>query len=376
MLSRILGEAGHVVGKANTEGIYISEELVWAGDSAEYKGAGWVATDPRVTAAALEVNRLGLLTRGLYLKRVDVAALTNIGLEHIGDRGINSQDEMAALKMRVTDAASKSVVLNADDEHCRRIAARYPVEKTVLYSCEPDNAFIIDHLSRGGSALCLEGGGVDACIVFFQGARREEIIRVAMIPSAMGGLLRCNLSNGMAAAGMAIGMGVSISNVARGLGAFRLDSVENPGRFTILDDYAAPVLVNQTANPLAMRATIPAILAIPVSGRRFCLLTLADNHADEYLAKVVLELAGHFDRYLVYLVDRFLTVREPERAVEKIVRGFIDLGVDPCSVSRHSSLDGAVQAAFSEGGKEDLVVVLGVGLKRARESLEKEAARK
>ncbi|MEQ1843684.1 MAG: Mur ligase family protein, partial [Verrucomicrobiales bacterium] len=271
MLARILREAGHVVGKANTEGIYIDGQQVWQGDSSGFKGAGWVMTDPRVTAAALDTARGGLLTRGLYLSEVDVAVLTNIGLEHLGDRGIHSQEDMTAHKKRVTDAARKAVVLNADDPHCRRITQEYPLEKTILYTCEADNDFVSDHCSRGGRALCVDGSGESERIVFRDGGQSLEVIRVSAMPSARGGSLRFNVSNGLAAAGLAVGMGLSLEAVSKGLSRFQLDACDNPGRFTLLDEYGPAVLINYASNPLGLRSTVPAITAIPVSGRRFCL---------------------------------------------------------------------------------------------------------
>jgi len=189
MLARILEEAGHFVGKANTEGVYLGGRQVWRGDSSGFKGAGWVMTDTRVTAAALETARGGLLTHGLYLRHVDAAVMTNIGLEHLGDRGIHSQEDMTAHKKRVTDAARKAVVLNADDPHCRRIARDYPLERRILYSCEPDNLFVHNHCSLGGRAVCVDGSGDSERLILREGGQLREILPVAAMPSAMGGVV-------------------------------------------------------------------------------------------------------------------------------------------------------------------------------------------
>src|SRR5262245_7113342 len=53
MLAHILGQAGHIVGCASTDGIVIGGKTVRKGDSAGYGQAKCVLRDPAVTAAVL-----------------------------------------------------------------------------------------------------------------------------------------------------------------------------------------------------------------------------------------------------------------------------------------------------------------------------------
>ena len=55
--------------------------------------------------------RGGLLREGLYVDRCHVAALLNVGREQIGMDGIDTLEQMAALKQRVINAARDTVVL-------------------------------------------------------------------------------------------------------------------------------------------------------------------------------------------------------------------------------------------------------------------------
>ena len=80
---------------------------------------------PTVTAAVLETARGGLIKRGMYLDRCDVAVLLNVEREQIGMDGIETLDDMTALKRKVLDAARKAVVLNADDPRCLALAPEF-----------------------------------------------------------------------------------------------------------------------------------------------------------------------------------------------------------------------------------------------------------
>jgi cyanophycin synthetase len=370
MLARILKEAGHKVGKTNTDGIYIDGRQVWRGDSSGYKGAGWVMTEPGITAAALETARGDILNRGLYLKRIDVAAITNVGLEHVGNRGIDTPEQMAQLKKRVTDAARRAVVLNADNPYCLQVAAAYPVPRLTLFSCKPDNPSLRRHLDAGGRGLIFDPIDGHGAIVLREGPLAEELIRIEDLPAAMGGLLLCNVYNAMTAAGLALGMGLSPAEIARGLARFRLDTVDNPGRFTLLEQDGRHVLVNYGSNPLALEATMPAVSRISVAGRRFCLMTSPDNRADDHFVRVAREIAGRFDEYLVYTVDRYVRAREWGWTTQQIAEALTALGVAADRVATFSTLADATAAALAQSHPGDLVVIFGETMDNVREVLD------
>ena len=100
-------------------------EDIALGDFAAFDGASVVLRDATVTAAALETARGGLIKRGMYLDRCDVAALLNVEREQIGIDGIETLDDMTALKRKVLDAARKAAVLNADDPRCLALAPEF-----------------------------------------------------------------------------------------------------------------------------------------------------------------------------------------------------------------------------------------------------------
>ena len=113
----------------------IDGELIEQADLASADGASIVLRDATVTAAVLETARGGIVKTGLYVDRCDVAALLNVERDQIGMDGVETLDDMVAVKRKVLDVARKAVVLNADDPRCLALAEEFkPRLRTILFS--------------------------------------------------------------------------------------------------------------------------------------------------------------------------------------------------------------------------------------------------
>jgi cyanophycin synthetase len=71
-------------------------------DSSGYAGAARILNCFSITAAVLETARGDLQRNGLYVDRCDIAALPNVGWDHIGIDGIETLEQVASegLSMR------------------------------------------------------------------------------------------------------------------------------------------------------------------------------------------------------------------------------------------------------------------------------------
>ena len=74
----------------------------------------------------LETARGGMPKRGLACDRCDVAVVPNVTADHLGQDGIETIDDLAAVKGMVLTTARKAAVLNADDPVCVGLAKRIP----------------------------------------------------------------------------------------------------------------------------------------------------------------------------------------------------------------------------------------------------------
>ncbi len=214
ILAGILAKVGHVVGCATTSGVEIGNEQIWQGNGAGVQGAATVMIDPLVTAAVLEIGREGLLERGMYLERCDVAALLNVEGEEIGDNGPTSLESVASLKRKVVDAAQEAVVLNADDKLCRDIMADLPPTKVIAFSSDPRNPSVERVLAAGGTSVFMRTSEAGNEIALARGSSVERIVGIAEISSSGETNGNQRVANTMAAASLAYGLGIPLSTIA------------------------------------------------------------------------------------------------------------------------------------------------------------------
>ena len=109
--------AGRVTGVTSTEGVLVRGEPVAEGDYSGPEGARLALRRREVETAILETARGGLLRRGLTVERADVAVVTNIAADHLGEFGVQDLRQLAETKLLVARAIGPAgrVVLNADD---------------------------------------------------------------------------------------------------------------------------------------------------------------------------------------------------------------------------------------------------------------------
>ena len=142
-----------------TDGVYVGGRLVYAADASGPRSAEMVLDDPTVEAAVLETARGGIVRRGLGYDRADVAVVTNIAADHLGDDGVDDLDELIHVKALVAEEICDggSVVLNADDPATAALADRPAVRAHApvvrMFSVVPGNPVLARHKAAGGAVL-------------------------------------------------------------------------------------------------------------------------------------------------------------------------------------------------------------------------------
>lgn len=358
MLAHVLAESGHLVGYTCTGGVVIAGETVSESDSSGYYGAARVMKNPRVTAAVLETARGDLLRNGIYLDRCEVAALLNVGRGQIGIDGVDTVEEMTAVKRRVVDAARKAVVLNADDSSCRGLIDQFPPSSTKLFTLEASSATIEDHLRRGGAAFCYETTP-EPRIVRRRTAVVEPVVSIARLPSSLNGMLRHNIANAMAAAALADGLGLSLEAIGSGLSSFDTSIDRSPGRFNVIRTDPAFVVVDSASSPPAAKALVESVTGLAIQGRRLCTLTTAGNRAAWHYDEFTEILASTFDYFVCYESDRYRRGRAPGEIAELLRSGLVRAGADARAIAIAEDAFSALDLLLAEASPGDLAVVLG-----------------
>ena len=364
MLHQILRAGGYVVGSATTDGVKINDEIILEGDVAGPNGASMVLRDPTVSAAVLETARGGIIKRGIYLDRCDVAALLNIDREQIEMDEIESLDDMAQLKRKVIETARDAFVFNSEDRRCLAMAREFPVSKTILFSLHPSTDIDL-HVAAGGIAVTLIEAGTQETIVIRDKSGQTPVLTVDAIPATYGGLVRHNIANALAAVALAQGMGMHIETMAAGLSAFSPSLEHSLGRFNIIDTFPARILFDFANNPPALETTIKAIDRFACTGRRICAITAPGNRPDHHIEDCARAVVGHFDYYICFERDEWRRGRAPGEIARYLEHALIQAGIATEQIASAWTQQDALVTAARIAGPDDFLVIFGTDVRKS-----------
>jgi cyanophycin synthetase len=309
MVGAAFAEAGRTVGMTTTDGIWIGGEQVAKGDMTGSWSARLVLGDPLVEIAVLETARGGIVRRGLGWDWCDVAVMTNVQADHLGQDGVETLDDMLWVKSLVAERVREggTLVLNADDERLaslpehRRIAR---IRRTIVFfSLHERSVAVRRHRSRGGTAFFVR----DGWIVEATGASERRVVEVASIPATMDGAADYNVANALGAAAACRALGLPRATVAAALARFGGPEA-NPGRTNLFHAGEGHVLVDYGHNADGYRVVARAARRVargPVTG----ILSLPGDRLDDALVAAARVAADAFDR-IVICEDEDLRGRE------------------------------------------------------------------
>jgi len=301
LTTHILRQAGHSVGMGCTGTVEIDNHVILRGDYSGPGAAQAVLREPTVEHAVLEVARGGILRRGLGFDECDVGVLLNIASDHLGEREINTLEELARCKTVVVDAVKKEggyCVLNADDPMVMEHGTYWARGEIIYFTMNPDNPAMAEHLSKLGMVLTVKHGK----IVLLHGKVTVEIVEVNDVPIAFEGHAPFNVQNAMAAAGAAIAHGTEIDDIRAGLMTFHPTPAQMPGRTNYFEADGVRCLIDYGHNVPALKALEPLVEGLSTQ-RRLCVATAPGNRRDEDLAALGAQLATMCDTLYVYESD-------------------------------------------------------------------------
>lgn len=219
MLHHIWQASGRTCGVTTTAGTWVGEALISRDNLSGLPGARLLLDDPAVEAAVLELPRKGLLVFGHPCDAYDVAALLNVQDDHIGADGIDTLEQMAALKAEVLERARHAVVINADDPLCLAMRSRATCSRHLLVSRTAHSPALQAHLAVGGEGVFVQPHAGQPWIVLAEGARQTPLLALAAIPATLAGQLPYNEQNALFAVALAWAQGIEPATIARALAA-------------------------------------------------------------------------------------------------------------------------------------------------------------
>lgn len=317
LIAHIYRQTGKVVGYTSTDGIYLGEYLVEKGDNTGPLSAGVILRDPTVEIAVLECARGGILRSGLAFDSCDIGVILNVAEDHLGIGDIDTIEQMAKLKGVIAETVDSKgyAVLNADDPLVAAMAKNVK-GKVALFSMNPDNPLIAEHLRRDGIAAIYENGYLS----IFEGEWTLRIEEAINVPITMGGKAPFMIANALAACLAAFTQGVDIELIRQGVRTFKPSSEQTPGRMNLFDMGDYSILLDYAHNPAGYEAVGEFVKRW--EGDRLGVVGGPGDRRDEDLILLGKLSAQMFD-YMIVKEDDDKRGRDDGEVADLIVKGIL-----------------------------------------------------
>ena len=310
------------VGYTTSDGVYIQNRLLMAGDCTGPSSSEFVLKDPTVNFAVLECARGGLLRAGLGFTKCDVGIVTNVSADHLGLKGIHTIEQLAKVKGVIPETVMPGgyAILNADDDLVYEM--RRTVQSNVaLFSMDENNPRIKALQRIGGITAIYENGYVTIC----RGEWKMRVMRAADIPLTYGGKAVFMIQNILPAILAANVQGISIEDMKAALETFIPSAAQTPGRLNVFKFNNFTILLDYAHNPAGMRAlqkftdaleaTIKIGIIAGIGDRR-----LEDNNEmgsiaaemfDEIIIRQDKQLRGKTEEELIKMLHDGIKMKDP-----------------------------------------------------------------
>lgn len=343
LTAKIFETAGYVVGLSTTAIYQIGDEH-FANDRnvtvtnpwelqrllGRMHKAGVTVVILEVTSHALAQNRIA----GIHFEAV---ALTNITQDHLDYH--RTMERYAAAKSKLFRRRKlKLSVLNADDPSFSKLA-QLPAKKHLSYSLDGE-------ASLQALAITVKSDGSDFKLKYLG----EEIPVHLQLPG------RFNVDNALAAAGLALGLGVSIEQVVDGLASLdavpgRMEQISAGQPFAVIVDYAHTTDALQN-----LYSTLRSI----TSGRLIVILGAAGDR-DRTKRPIMGKLAAELCDYVI-LTDEEAYSENPADIIAAIEPGVnAGGGINGKTYEIIEDRREAIKRAFSLAKPGDTVALTGMG---------------
>ncbi|MEO5964919.1 MAG: Mur ligase family protein, partial [Candidatus Limnocylindrales bacterium] len=301
----------------------------------------------------LETARGGLVLRGMGYESNEASVFTNVSSDHLDLQGIHTLPELAEVKSTVCRVTKPDgwTILNADDPLVAAVARRVHC-RVAYFSLDPDaSPLLARHRRNGGRAYVLHRGR----LLEWDGEAEHELLDVADLPVALGGLALHNVANALAAAGGARALGATRAQVADGLRDFSPSAELSPGRLNVFRLGRRTVIIDFAHNEAGTTAILDVADAIAggAAGRAApvtVIIGTAGDRPDDTLRGIGRIAARRAQRVVVKETVQYLRGRSREQVVATILEGVADGGVDPSTVPVYEGEAEALEAELVGAG--------------------------
>ncbi|EDM37543.1 cyanophycin synthetase [Pedobacter sp. BAL39] len=316
LISHIVKSNGTRVGFTTSDGIYVQNTLLMKGDTTGPVSAEFILRDPTVEFAVLETARGGILRAGLGFNKCDIGVVTNIQEDHLGISDIHTLSDLARVKAVVIRAVKRSgwAVLNADNQHCVRIAADADCNVS-YFSMDESNPVIVEHCKKGGIAAVYENG----YITIKKGDWKIRVEKVTHIPLTFGGSVDFMIQNVLAATLATFLWGYKIEDIRMSLETFIPSAAQTPGRMNTFRFKEFKILVDFAHNPAGFKGIKTYLKSIDAT-EHIGVISATGDRRDSDILETARTAAEMFDKIII-CQEKYLRGRKQQELIDLLLQG-------------------------------------------------------
>jgi cyanophycin synthetase len=272
--------------------------------------------------------------------------------------GVDTLEQLAEIKRIVIEAATDTVVLNADDKNCLMMADYADADNIFYVTMHHDHALVKQHIDAGGKACVLEKGMNGDLITIYDNLTHIPVIWSHLIPATIEGKALHNVQNAMFTVAMAYSFGQDLDQIRLGLKTFNTTFSQAPGRMNVFDEHSFRVILDYAHNQAAFADKLEG------HERKLIVASCPGDRRDEDIVETCEVLAGHYDHYFLKADDN-----RRGRGDDEIPNMMKDIllknGVSEDAISVISNEVDAIEAGLSEAKEKDLLIISGDNVTRS-----------
>ena len=356
MLSHIMKTSGHIVGMTSTGGIQIDGRDTVKGDMTGPQSAQIVLRDPSIDFAVLETARGGILRAGLGYRECDVAACLNVTGDHMGLGGIETLEQLAKVKETVVRVANDTVVLNADDRLCLKMADNTRAKHLCYVTMDASHGLVREHIRADGRAVVLEKGINGDMITLYDHGSHIPLLWSHLIPATIEGKAMHNVQNAMFAAAMAYSFGKDLDVIRTGLRTFDSSFFQSPGRTNVYNEHPFKVILDYAHNEAGFKAMAGLAERIDPTGNRTIVISVPGDRRDEDVRAAAAACLPGFTHFICK-ADRNRRGRGHDEIPKLIAKYLLELGVSEQNITIIADEAPAIAHSLEVAKEGDLLVI-------------------
>jgi cyanophycin synthetase len=291
----------------------------------------------------------------------------------LGVDGIDTLEQLAAVKRVVIRAASQYAVLNADNGLSRSLAGSTAAKKVCFFTLFPNMSMIESHTSNGGIVVARHGERGASWIALHETAGTQHMLRVQEIPACFNGIAVHNVENALCAIAAAYVAGITVEDIGRAMTTFCASPDQCPGRLNMFSLGWKNVMVDYAHNAHGVKVLRRTVERIRVPGRKVCVIGACGDRRTSDIVAIGRAAAGGFDQYVCKPNE--LRSRHAEEINMLLRAGLLEGGVSSSAVRLATMESEAFRTVLDQLRDGDFAVLLAYNVSEALQLVQREGGR-